>query len=123
MLVMIVLLGWGFWGFFGKLASEKIGHQVLLWSGISSFVVLLIYLWWTNQLSPIKSDMNAISLAILSGITIMIGSFSYYTLLKQDDAGKIVTLAALYPVVTLILSVIFLFSSFWNSGIFIFFSI
>src|SRR3989338_3050372 len=95
MLVMIVLLGWGFWGFFGKLASEKIGHQVLLWSGISSFVVLLIYLWWTNQLSPIKSDMNAISLAILSGITIMIGSFAYYTLLKQDDAGKIVTLAAL----------------------------
>lgn len=107
-LLLVILFSWGLWGFFGKIATQKIGHQVLFWNGLTSYILILAYLWWTKQLTPIRQDTNAIAFAVLSGISISVGSFAYYFLLRQAGAGKVVTLTALYPMITLILSVIFL---------------
>ena len=101
MLLLMILLGWGFWGFFGKIAADKLGHQILFWNGISSYVIFIIYLAYTKQLNPLKGDINAISFALLSGIAIAVGSCAYYILLKQGPAGKLVTMAAMYPIITI----------------------
>jgi transporter family protein len=107
-LVSIVIVGWGLWGFFGKLATERIGTQTLIWSTIISLVFFIGYLLTSKEIPPFKTPVNGIVFALLTGISISIGSIAYYILLKKEPAGEVVTITALYPIVTILLSVLFL---------------
>lgn len=110
-LIFIATFFWGLWGFFGKLAANKIGVQASFWNGITLALVIIIYLLLTNQLLPIKSSSSGILFALSAGIASGLASVVFYILLEKSPAGYLVTLTALYPLVTIILSVIFLHES------------
>lgn len=107
LLILAIIFFWGLWGFFSKIAAQKIGTQVGLWNGLAFVTVILGYLFITKQLPP-KSDPMGIFFALLSGIAISIGSIIFYILLKEKPAGFLVAATALYPLVIILLSILFL---------------
>jgi transporter family protein len=111
-LVILTILFWGLWGFFGKIATGRIGLQVLLWSELTLFPSLILYLIFTKQLLPLKFDHLGITMALSTGLAVGLGSIFYYLLLSSQPASIAVTLTALYPAVTIILALFFLKETF-----------
>lgn len=111
-LPLLLVLGniffWGLWGFFNKIAVERIGFQTGLISSLTIFVTLFIYLFFTKQLVPLKYDVNGIIFAIFVGLCAAGASILLYILLGKHPAGLVIAITGIYPVVTLILSMIFL---------------
>lgn len=107
-LVIGTIVFWGLWGFFSKLAVQRIGLQMALFSYLMSLLVMLPYLIFTNQLLPLKTDTGGIIYGILAGLFVGLASVLFYTMLGKHPAGLVVAVTALYPMVTLFLSMIFL---------------
>lgn len=107
LLIFAVILLWGVWGFLSKLAVQRIGTQNGLWGGLSFLLVIIVYLFITHGF-PIKHDTLGIFFSVLAGISISLGSVIFYILLRENPAGFLVAVTALYPIITIILSVIIL---------------
>lgn len=99
---------WGLWGFFSKVAVSKIGFHAGIYYSITLFTSIVFYLLITNQLFPIKHDSTGVLFAVLAGLAGGAASILFYILLGKHPAGLIVAMTALYPIVTLILSMVFL---------------
>lgn len=108
LLVLGSIILWGLWGFFAKISESKIGIQVSFWSGLGTFLTVFIYLIFSNQISPLKIDNQGVMLGIFAGVSSGMGAVLFYTLLSKHPAGILTTVTALYPIVTIVLSVLFL---------------
>lgn len=99
---------WGLWGFFGKISENRIGLQIGFWSGLTFFLTIFFYLLFTHQLFPIKTDVQGIGLAVITGFCSGLAAVLFYILLAKHPAGYLTAVTALYPLITIILSVLFL---------------
>ncbi len=108
LLVLGTIIFWGLWGFFSKLAVQRIGLQMALFSYIMSLLVMIPYLFFANQLTPLRTDLGGIIYGVLAGASVGVASIFIYTLLGTKPAGITIALTSIYPIVTLILSMIFL---------------
>lgn len=107
-LILAVIVLWGLWGFLGKLAVQKIGIQSSFWNALALILIITFFLLFSHQLTPIKENPSGILLAILAGICSGFASIIFYILLGQKPVGLLVATTALYPLITLILAIIFL---------------
>lgn len=108
-LAAVTVVAWGTWGIFSKLAVDRIDQQVLIWGSLITVpVVFLIYLAATSQLVPLRIHGPGMAFAALGGLGAALGTVCFYLLLARERASLTVTLTALYPALTVILSVLFL---------------
>ena len=105
---LTVILFWGVNGFVTKWASERIGMQVLMWRVIIQMAVGFSYLGATGTLSRLQRDRYGVLVAILAGIAGSFGMVGYYFLINRYQASRVIPLTSLYPLVTVLLSVVFL---------------
>lgn len=108
LLIIASIVLWGVWGFLGKLAVMRINIQAAFWSALAFTIVIILYLAFTKQLIPLKLNHQGIFIAILAGIVSGLATVFFYIVLGKKPAGFLVTITALYPAVTIILSMIFL---------------
>lgn len=108
LLVFVAIFLWGAWGFLGKISESKIGLQVAFWSSLSFFLVILLYLFLSNSLFPLKNDSQGIFFGVLTGLSSGLAAIVFYILLAKNPAGYLTAATALYPLITIVLSVIFL---------------
>jgi transporter family protein len=108
LLVLTAIIFWGLWGFFSKLASTRIGVQTAFFSSLSIFILIIGYLFFVNQLLPFKPNSSGILFALLAGICSAVASIVFYIILGKNPAGITVATTALYPIITLALSMVFL---------------
>jgi len=104
---LLTVVMWGIWGVFSKFASaHSKPRQVLLFqsAGVLAFalVVLLIENFKFEWSAP------GFSWSFAAGFFTFIGFLTFFAALEDGKASTVVTLSALYPVVTILLSVIFL---------------
>lgn len=105
---LAVILLWGVWGFLGKIATGKLGMQVMLWSLIAQVAIILTYLSQTKELSTLQLTPSSVVWGLAVGASAALSSILFYTLMQRNPASLVVTLTALYPAVTVLLSVLFL---------------
>ncbi len=108
-LALSASLIWGLWGFLGKIASKTIESQNLLiisslGSAIALPITLLLFHKYFNF--PINSSPHYV--ALVSGFLGGIGALFFFLAISKGDASKVVVITAMYPVVTILLSFIFL---------------
>lgn len=100
---LLALLSFGLWGLFSKLALVYIDSKsALIFQTAGVLIVGIITLSMLN-FKP-AADVKGLGFGLLTGIAYGVGCLFY---LMAADKGKIVTvvtLTALYPVVTIILS-------------------
>lgn len=108
MLIFGATFLWGLWAFFAKIASDKIGVQASLWDSITLIFAIIIYLGLTKELSNLKADKFGITMALLAGLCAGVASVFFFIVIQKKPAGIVITLSSLYPIITILLSLVFL---------------
>lgn len=103
---LVVLVGWGVWGFFAKLASRDLSpFGVLFYSLLGSFSVLSLGLLWRGV--PFLGSGWGALFAFLSGVVAAAVFLPYVFALTVGKVAAVVTVTALYPLVTIALVLLF----------------
>jgi len=102
---------WGLWGFFGKLALERKMAPMNLFAAeiaISLLCLVPVFVWLWNR-KELRLDAGSWNVfGLFSGGALAVGLLAYYFALDRGQAGVIVPLTSVYPVVTVFLSMVFL---------------
>lgn len=100
---------WGFWGFFGKLASVSMrGEALLLFSSLGWLITFpFYYLLFRTYFHSTPFNLDMVW-AILSGLAGSFGVVFFYFALAKGEASRVVAITAAYPLVTAILAFLFL---------------
>jgi bacterial/archaeal transporter family protein len=107
-LALLSAVAWAFWGLFSKLSANHDVPPVLLAfvSSCASFtLILLSYIW---QRVPATKSATGLFFALLSGVCGAVGMLLFSQAIKLERAAIIVTLTAIYPALTVLLSLVLL---------------
>jgi len=106
-LTLAAMLMWGFWGFFSKLATQALRDvDAAIYQGVGSFLVMVLAAM-VFRFQPSGKPIN-ILFALLSGFSATLATFFFFAAITRGRSVVVVSMTALYPLVTLALSVLFL---------------
>lgn len=104
---LLALLVFGLWGFFPKLAVTYINPQSALVyqvaGGLVVGVLVLILIGFKPQVHPL-----GVLFALLTGVTGVLGTLFYYAAARRGNISVVVSMTALYPLITIFLAFIIL---------------
>jgi transporter family protein len=106
---LITAFFWGLWGIFAKLASRSMGSRNLLLLGtMGSILAFPVFLAMFHK--QLKFDWTSINFyyALLGGVIGSIGCLFFYQALARGEASKVVVMTAMYPAITVVLSILVL---------------
>jgi len=104
---IITLLTWGIWGIGSKLATNTTTpKQGLLFQcvGVIAFSILVLGM----EGFRVQWNGPGFTWAFIAGFFAFIGFLTYFAALQKGPTSTVVVVSALYPLVTIVLSVIFL---------------
>lgn len=116
-LMILTIIGWGVGSLFYKVANDSI-HPFMV-----SVICTIVYLIEAPiVLATIKFDKTVnttgVIFSVLGAICMAAGSIGYFFALKKGGAGEVTATAAVYPAVTLLLSILFMGEDItWRKGI------
>lgn len=97
------LFSFGLWGLFTKLAVTHVDSKVvLIYQTIGVIIISLITLGFV-EFKPV-TNMKGFSYAVLTGAAYSIGCLFYFIAASKGKIVTVITLTALYPLVTIALS-------------------
>lgn len=110
LLIALSVISWGLWGFTGKLATRN--NHALVITAITSMLSPLasIILYILIKTKGIETNITGRSF-LLIGLTALMGIFGsifFYMALQRTQLSVAIALTALYPVITVLLSIVFL---------------
>jgi bacterial/archaeal transporter family protein len=101
------LLVWGFWGYLPKVALRTLDpRSVLILEGVGGVLVGLAVLACRGF--RVQADAGGMLAAVATGICGLGGAYFFLLALEDGKASVVVPFTALYPLVTLALSVLLL---------------
>ena len=103
-----MLLFWGVWGIVVKLVTKDIGMQALIWGQLGAIGLFPVYFLLFKEMLPLEFKVGTIALSVVAGMLGVLGTMTFYVLLRIAPASLVVPLSALYPVVTVALAYFFL---------------
>ena len=106
-LTLVAMFLWGFWGFFSKLATGFIRDvDAAVYQAVGTVTVAIIAAFFV-RFQP-KGSPQGILYAVLSGVSAALATFFFFSAITRGRSVVVVSMTALYPLVTLALSVLFL---------------
>lgn len=104
---ILTVVTWGLWGVFSKIASNYAKpRQALIFQTVGVLAFGLVVL--VMEKFRIEWSAAGFSWAAIGGFLAFVGFLTFFAALEQGKASTVVTLSALYPLVTILLSVVFL---------------
>jgi len=106
---LAAFLIWGVWGFLGKLASRTLGHKPLVVFSLAGYLVVFLVavaLGWGR--GAFQAGRPGALLAVATGLASGIAYVFFYLAIGRGEASRIVTITALYPVVSFVLAALIL---------------
>ena len=104
---LAALMFFGLWGFFTKLAVNHIDSKSALIYQTLGVVIVGIYILYTMDFK-LSSHPKSIFYSVLTGAAYGIGCLFYFVAASKGKITTVVSLTALYPLVTIILGVLLL---------------
>jgi bacterial/archaeal transporter family protein len=100
---LAALFIWGFWAFLPKLALQSLDpHSVIFYESFGNMLVALPIMFHLKF--KFQKDRKAISMLAGSAVLTVLAILAYFYALKTGPVAVIVTLTALYPVISVILA-------------------
>lgn len=104
---IFALLSFGLWGFFTKLAILYVDSKsALIFQTAGVFIIGIITLAFMDFKPAI--DIKGVSYGLLTGLAYGVGCLFYFIAADKGKVVTVVTLTALYPLVTILLSYVLL---------------
>lgn len=100
---LLSLFSFGLWGFFTKLSVVHIDSKSALIYQTIGVVVVGIFTLSLMRFKP-ETDAKGFVYAILTGIAYAIGCWFYFIAASKGKIITVVTLTALYPLITILLA-------------------
>lgn len=104
---ILALLSFGCWGFFSKLALTYVDAKSALVFQTAGVLIIGVIILGMLHFKP-ATDMKGLGFGLLTGIAYGIGCLFYLVAADRGKVTTVVTLTALYPLVTIVLSYLFL---------------
>ena len=104
---IFIPLVWGLWGLFPKLAVRYISPAHAMAYQLLGSIIFGIFLYASIGFRP-QIEPRGIAFAVAAGICGMGGAFLYLLAVSKGKVSIIVCISAMYPIVTIALSYIFL---------------
>ena len=105
--IVLNILGFGIWGFIGKIGMATVGkYRYLFLSYLTVTLMMSVLLYASNERSPVPPTEYLYPL--IGGICTGIAVASYFNALEKVPLSVVSSLSSLYPVITVILSISFL---------------
>jgi transporter family protein len=105
--VLLSVVGYGLWGFLGKLGSQAMGkYQYLL----ASYIVATLTFagaFWVWSPGKIAWAPGAL-LVVAGGLCTSLGAIGFFSAIERAPLALVAPLTSLYPVLTVLLSLLFL---------------
>jgi uncharacterized membrane protein len=105
---LLALICWGAWAILSKVIGEALSpkqNQALSTIGI---LPVLFALGFRRKSEATNSSRRGVTFAFAAGTLTCVGNIAYYAALNNAKALAVVPLTALYPLVTILLAVVFL---------------
>ncbi|MEZ0260775.1 MAG: EamA family transporter [Alphaproteobacteria bacterium] len=100
---LAALFIWGFWAFLPKLALQSLDpHSVIFYESFGNMLVALPIMFHLKF--KLQKDRKAVSMLAGSAVLTVLAILAYFYALKTGPVAVIVTLTALYPVISVILA-------------------
>ena len=104
---LLALLTWGFWGFFPKMAIRFMSPQsIIIYEVVAGVAIAVVCLFFTG-FRP-ETHPRGILYACLTGVAGLLGGLFYLFAVARGKVSVIVTLTALYPIITIALAAVLL---------------
>ncbi len=104
---LAALFLWGVWGFFQKLATQHMNPKnVYVFAIAGSLIVVCFVLFSVNF--KLETDSKGVLFAVLAGLSGSLGGLFFLYSISKGKTSVVITMSALYPVVTIMLSFVIL---------------
>ena len=104
---LLALFAWGFWGFFPKLAIRYMSPpSIIIYEVIAGLTIAVVCLFLAG-FRP-ETHPRGILYACLTGVAGLLGGLFYLFAVARGKASVVVTLTALYPIITIALAAVLL---------------
>jgi transporter family protein len=104
---MTALVLWGVWGVLGKMASKVLPFQMVYVVGVLGHLCTVLAVLAATGFQLVWQPVGWAA-ALGAGLCTSVGLLCFYGALKGGPAAVVVPLTSLYPVVTVLLSRLFL---------------
>lgn len=104
---LISLISFGLWGFFTKLAIIYVDSKSALIFQTAGVMIIGLIALNTMDFKP-ATDIRGLSFGLLTGLAYGIGCLFYFIAADKGKISTVVTLTALYPIITILLSCLIL---------------
>lgn len=101
------LIIYGFWGFFPKIAVTYITPQSALIYEVAGAMLIGLLTLYLVGFRP-DTHPKGVLFAILTGVAGMLGTLFYFAAATKGKITVVVSMTALYPLITILLAAIFL---------------
>jgi len=104
---VFTVLAWGVWGFCSKLASNYTRpRQTLLFQavGVMGFALLVL----TLERFRVEWSAAGFGWSFAAGFVNFLGFLAFFAAVEKGKVSTVISLSSLYPVVTIVLSLLFL---------------
>jgi transporter family protein len=104
---ILALVFWGIWGFLPKLATKYMAAQsIIIYEVLGGLCIGLVCFYFVGM-RP-ETHPKGILYASLTGIVGLLGGFFYLLAVAKGKVSVVVTMTALYPIVTIGLAALLL---------------
>lgn len=104
---LVTIIFWGLWGFIPKLATNYTDPKsALVWQVVGSIIAGLVILLLAHF--KVNTHPKGILFGTLAGLAGMFGALAFLVAMSKGKAAVVVTITALYPLVTIFLSFLLL---------------
>jgi bacterial/archaeal transporter family protein len=107
LLIILTILGWGLGTFAYKLAGNFV-HPFIMSTIITGLYFVLIPLAFIFLKFPRTINTPGFLYSLLGGVCMCVGTIAYMFALKKGEVGIVTSITALYPALTMALSMVFL---------------
>lgn len=104
---LVALFSFGLWGFFTKLAITHIDSKSALIYQTAGVLLVGLFTLHLMHFKP-ATDLKGVGFGLLTGLAYGVGCLFYFIAADKGKIITVVTLTALYPLVTILLSYLLL---------------
>ena len=100
---MCTLVLWGIWGFLPKLTTMYMNPMSAVVFEVAGGMIVAVSVLFILGFRP-ELDPRGMGYAVLTGIVGLLGALGYLMALKRGKVSVVVTMTALYPVISITLA-------------------
>ena len=116
-LIILTIICWGVGSLFYKAANDSL-HPFMVSAVATAVYLFEVFILFSFVKFNKSYTTNGIIYAALAATCMAVGSIAYFFALKKGGAGEITATSAVYPAVTLLLSILFMGEELtWRKGI------